>query len=160
MQRSKIAFLSALFIPLTALAGQVYEWKDSAGKTHYSDRPPAGVNAKATQFRTGAAKPPPAAPAAGGQGAPQTWAERLKQLNEKQAEKQKQEADTKQKAEEDKRRQEACELAKRQKQMLESGQRVRRVNENGESVVLDDAGRAEEIARMEQDIARACSQPK
>jgi len=157
MQRSKVVLLSALFIPMTAFAGQVYEWKDASGKTHYSDRPPAGVEAKPTRINTGAprssATPSDAPP-------PQTWAEKLKQMNEQQAERQEAEATAKKKTEEEKRRQEACDEAKRQKTLLESGQRVRRVNADGEREVLDDAGRAEEIARIESTITNACGNPE
>lgn len=162
MQRSKVALLSALFIPVTAFAGQVYEWKDASGKTHYSDRPPVGVDAKPTQFSTGQRRASPPTPSTPGdtKQAPQTWTERLKQMNERQRESDKQKAEADQKTKDEKLQQEACDEAKRQKAMLESGQRVRSVDENGESVVLDDAGRAEAIERLDQGIERACNNPR
>lgn len=33
-----------LLVALPAFAGQVYQWKDANGVTHYSDSPPAGQN--------------------------------------------------------------------------------------------------------------------
>jgi Domain of unknown function (DUF4124) len=41
-----------------------YRWKDTAGNTHYSDRPPEGVESEFIKFATGKRAKPPAEEAA------------------------------------------------------------------------------------------------
>lgn len=53
-------------------------------------------------------------------------------------------------------RRENCARAKQAKASLDSGMRVGRTNEKGEREVLDDAGRATEIKRLEAIIAADC----
>ena len=51
--------LVALLVALPALAGQVYQWKDAKGVTHYSDSPPPQQEYKKTVIEDA----PPAAAA-------------------------------------------------------------------------------------------------
>lgn len=50
----------ALPLALTATAGEIYQWKDAKGVTHYSDSPPPGQKAT-TRSITGAPSPAPPA---------------------------------------------------------------------------------------------------
>ncbi|MBT0963748.1 DUF4124 domain-containing protein [Denitromonas iodatirespirans] len=154
---------SALFVltlvALTAHAGQVFEWTDASGKRHFSDTPPSGVDAKPTGIRTNA--PTPTAQPAGGAaqstgGAPTTWAEKNADFAKRKAEQAENTAKANEEAEQARRKKEACEQATAQLKMLESGSRVQRINNAGEREVLDDAGRAEEIARTRDVIKQAC----
>ncbi|QID17961.1 DUF4124 domain-containing protein [Nitrogeniibacter mangrovi] len=160
MRQRHLPLLLALLIPVGVMAGQVYEWKDATGKRHFSDHPPTGVDAKPMGIKTTA--PKPSGPPAGGAAqnseaqAPKTWAEKNEAFDKRQADKAAAEAEAKQKADEERRRSEACEQAKQQLKLLESGRRVQRMDANGERIVLDDAARAEEIARVKDNIQRAC----
>lgn len=165
--------LLALVTALPA-AGEIYNWKDKDGTTHYSDIPPTQGEVKT--LRAGAApRPTPvaaptageataqpaapgttdAAPAAAPQ--PKTLAEReleFRQRRAAEAEAQaKAEKEVAEKAEKDR----ACEQARNQLAALTSGQRIARFNASGERVVIDDAERAAEITRTQQQIDRACN---
>jgi hypothetical protein len=158
MRQRHIPLLMALAIPCAVWAGQVYEWKDASGKSHFSDKPPTGVEAKPLGIMTNPPKPsgPPAGAGAPTE-APKTWAERNADFGKRKAE----EAEEAAKADEAQKRlaqqKQACENAQQRLKMLESGMRVQRLNEKGERIVLDDAARAEEITRAKEDLERACA---
>lgn len=44
-------------------AGELYRWKDAAGITHYSDSPPAGIDAETRRYSDSEAAPLPSATA-------------------------------------------------------------------------------------------------
>lgn len=159
MRHAKLSLLLAALIPLSVMAGQVFEWKDATGKKHYSDQPPPGVDAKPVGIKTTAPRPSPPA-GGGGQNAqaPKTWAERNDELGKRQAEEREAQQEANQQANEEQRRAQVCASLKDQLQLLESGRRVQRMGENGEPVVLDDAARAEEINRTKADIERTCNE--
>ena len=54
-------------------------------------------------------------------------------------------------------RQRFCTQARSQLVALQSGQRIARMNADGEREFLDDAARSEEIARLEQQIGQNCN---
>ncbi|MFM2398738.1 MAG: hypothetical protein RL341_895 [Pseudomonadota bacterium] len=56
-----------------------------------------------------------------------------------------------------KEKQQACTSNRNNLAALESGQRIARPNAKGEREFLDDSGRAAEIARAKESIAKACS---
>lgn len=140
-------------------AGQVYEWTDANGKRHFSDTPPAGVEAKATGIRTGprtSSTPPAGGAAQSTADAPTTWAEKNADFAKRKTEAAENTAKANEEAEQARRKKEACEQASAQLKLLESGGRVQRINSAGEREVLDDAGRAEEMARSRDVMKRAC----
>lgn len=168
MKASKL-FLLGVGLALCAAAAnaQQYKWKDSRGRTVYGDIPPAGVKATPLQ---GAPTPPPPAPTAGKPGAatetaktagakpskPLTPAEqemefrrRVKEAQEAAAKKAKED-----KAERD--RLQNCELAREQERTLASGQRVARVDEKGERYYVNDAQRAQELAKARENVSQWC----
>lgn len=158
-----------LTLPATlTLAGEIYTWRDSSGRVHYSDTPPAS----GPQARTlrGAVVEVPANPAAaagqsGGAGQTQAGAKpggaksiqeqdlefrkRRAQAAEEQAKKDKELAIA-----EDKRRN--CEEAKSRLAALESGQRIARFNAQGEREFLEDDQRAAEIDRARKTVSDWC----
>ena len=158
MRHRHIPLLLALLVPFAVSAGQVFEWKDASGKTHFSDQPPLGVDAKPIGIKTTAPKPsgPPAGGGSQSAVAPKTWAEKAADSDKRKAENQENTAKAKEEAERKQRMQEACESAKRELQLLQSGVRVQRLDEKGERIVLDDAAREEEMARVRENMKRVC----
>ena len=146
-----------------AIAGQVYSWTDASGKRHFSDKPPPGVEATKTGIRT--SSPVPSGPAAGGAqqstgdapAAPKTWKEKAEAADKRRTEQAEESAKAQKEADQAQRKKDACERATAQLKLLESGARVQRVGDGGEREVLDDAGRAEEIARTRQVMSDACN---
>jgi len=163
MKRSKLYLIGlAMALCVGAAHAQQYKWKDARGRTVYGDVPPAGVKAAPIGPVPAA---PAAAPAAGTETAKAAGAKDAKPLTpaEKEMEfrrrvKEAQEAAAKQaeknKAERD--RQENCELAREQERTLASGQRVARVDEKGERYYVDDAQRAQELAKARQSVSEWC----
>ena len=165
---------AALFLVLAAtaaMAGEIYMWKDSSGRVHYSDTPPPGQsNARAVRSSPDPAPKPAPAPAAGqaaptGTAAPagQAAAPKQKSIAEQElefrqrraaADEARAKAEKEQAAAEEKRR--SCDSARNQLAALESGQRIARFNEKGEREFLEDTQRAAEVERMRKVVADAC----
>jgi len=134
----------------TAAAAQVYTWRDASGKIHYSDTPPPGVDAK--KMRPGGQSG-----GASSDGLPaRSTAEQDMEFRKRQTDADK----ARTKAEQDKGDAEDskrnCEQAKTQLNALESGQRMSRFNEAGESIPLDDEMRAQEIDRARKSVQSWC----
>jgi hypothetical protein len=151
--------LLALTLALAAGAAHaqaIWKWRDKDGRVQVSDRPPPmEVPEKDILQRPhGARSPaaaasdvqPAAAPASGVD--PALEAKKNKALaDQAAADKAKKDAE---KAKQDHAKLENCQRARNQLAALESGQRIGRMNDKGEREVLDDAGRAAEIARTRQ----------
>ena len=151
-------------------AAQLYQWRDTNGKMVFSDTPPPpntppGNIIKSPRGRSAPA-PAPAAPAEGAAkdagGAPATAAASgPKTLAERDADYKKRQADAAEKAKKD---QEAATAAKDKEDMckglrsnlasLESGQRIRRENDKGERVFIDDDQRAREIEDARRKLSK------
>jgi Domain of unknown function (DUF4124) len=134
------------FAQAHAADGGVYKWVDKDGSVHYSDMPPAKVNA--TKLRTAAV--PPAAPAATGGDAhsgPATYVDQEVEFRKRRGaadEAAKQQKEKQQQAEQQRR---ACADSRGRLATLQQGGRVYRNNEKGERAYFDDKMFAEEIAK-------------
>lgn len=161
MTRSAAALL-ALLIALPA-AAQIYSWKDKDGRTVYSDVPPPTGEVKV--LRPGRVVPPaaaangeaaPAAGAAADAAKPKSTAERDLEFRQRRAA----EAETQAKADKEAaaaaERERFCAQARNQLKALQSGIRIARPNAAGEREFLDDAARAEETSRLQQQIDQTC----
>ena len=156
-----LALLSGLATPADAQ----WKWRDPSGQVNVSDRPPPKDIAEkdilarpAPPARVAAAAAPAAsAPtAAASAAAPASPLARDVEARKRAAE---QEQLARQKAEEAQRtaaRAENCQRARGQVAALDSGQRMARVNDKGENVVLDDKARADEMRRAREIIASDC----
>lgn len=154
----RIALLAALFACLPAQA-QIYQYKDAAGRTVISDRPPPAGALPAKSHAAGngvsTSEDPPATDGANAP-PPKTLADREMEFRKRQ-QAQREAAEKAQKESADKaRRKEDCERAQRQLRMLESGERIALRDEKGERVFLEDMQRAAEIERTRRMIADAC----
>ncbi len=148
---------------LPASAQTQWKWRGANGKVQYSDRPPpaevaekdilgrpAGARRPEVQEAQAAASAVAAAAPARKASDPALEAKRREaELAEK----------AKQKAEEErveKQRAENCNRARTYAKSLQDGMRISRTNDKGESEILSDAQRAQEIARTQQVMASDC----
>lgn len=149
----------------SAMAGNLWGWKDANGKPQYSDRsPPPGVPESAIfQRPTGARLRVVAAPAASDAASgPEAAKPALKASDPELEARKKKAADAKEaerKAIEEKNaviKAENCKRAQDYKRTLDSGRRISRTNEKGESEILDDKARAQEDADTRESISANC----
>lgn len=155
----RAALLLAMFVTLPA-AAQVYSWRDSGGRLNYADQPPATGEVKLLQDPR-QARAAPAAPTAGGatvtaSNKPKTLAERELEFRQRRAAAAEAEAEETKEAAEMADRQRYCEQVRSQLAALNSGQRVSRFNAAGEREYLDDAARAAEVDRQQQQLEQNC----
>ena len=161
--------LLALIVALgssAALAQSIWKWRDKDGHIQVSDRPPPvdipdkdilqrPHSARAPMPAPAASDAPADAPPAPPTGDPALEAKKNKAQAEQAAqEKAKKDADA---AKRSQTKAEICQRARNQLAALEGGQRIARMNEKGEREVLDDAGRAAEIARTRETARTACT---
>ncbi|NSL55057.1 DUF4124 domain-containing protein [Uliginosibacterium aquaticum] len=167
MKLKLLAITLACTLPVVAGA-QVYTWKDSSGRTHFSDQPPPNTDAKAV--RSNMVPEPAAAPKSAGSppvanasgvpeakaSAPKGWEERDRDFKQRQAEKA--EADAKLKKEQEAKadKERYCSDLRRNIAMLERGGRVGKANEKGENIPMDDSQMQAEISRSKAQLAKDC----
>lgn len=134
----------------TAASAQVYTWRDASGKTHYSDTPPPGVEAKKMRPGTQATT----TPASGTPG--RSTAEQDMEFRKRRSEAEKVQAKAEQEKKESDDARRNCEQARIHLNALESGQRISRLNEAGERIPLDDEMRAQEIENARKSVQSWC----
>jgi hypothetical protein len=153
-----LALLATVLLPAHAQ----WKWRDKGGQITASDLPPPRdiadkdiLQRPDPSTRRPATPVPAAAASAAAAPAPVAVDRDLE------ARKQAAEQDTKTRAKADEmrlaaQRAENCNRARAHATALESGQRIARVNAQGEREVLDDKGRAEEMQRARQVMASEC----
>lgn len=138
-----------------------WKWRDKNGQMQYSDLPPpVGTPDADILQRPAPVAPRPAAVAASGAssaplltpktGDPELEAKRKKAEQDEAARKKAEEARNAAA------RADNCARAQVQLKAIDDGQRLSRINANGEREVLDDKGRAEEAQRMRSLISADC----
>jgi hypothetical protein len=143
------ALLIAALLTATTLYAQVYEWKDGNGKTIYSDQAPVGNVRDLRRIDSGSS--------AAGSPAQKSSADREMEFRKRQKEAQEntEKAGKEQTASATKA--ENCVNARRQLQALESGERIALRDDKGERYYMDDAQRAQEIAKLRQTVQSYCN---
>ena len=142
---------AALFLPLSAIA-QIYEYKDAAGRTVYTDQPPPGQATKSRTISKEASAPTTgAAPVA-----PKSAADRELDFKKRMASQQEAAGKSQQEAADNAARKEGCERARKNLQVFESGERVATRDDKGERVFLDDNQRAAEAERARKSVNDLC----
>ena len=155
-----MTLLTLLLAVASSGAQAQYLWRDKAGQMHASDLPPpAGVADKDVLRRPSASAARSAAPLAAA--LPASAASRAGVDPEIDARRAKAEQADKARAkvEEERlasQRAENCQRARAQMASLDSGQRLARVNAQGERVVLDDKARADEADAARRVITSDC----
>lgn len=162
------AVLAALLALSGGAAAQLYQWRDTNGKMVFSDIPPppgipAGNIIKAPKGRSApapAAATSAAAPA--GSAASASPSPGQKSIAEREAEYKKRQADAAEKAakeeasaNEERLKQGRCREIRSGLAQMESGQRIRTVDEKGEPAFLDDGERAKRTEQLRRDLASA-----
>ncbi|HSD38642.1 MAG TPA: DUF4124 domain-containing protein [Rhodocyclaceae bacterium] len=165
----------ATFAFAATASAEVYTWKDTSGRVHYSDQPPPGGDTKPTKAaptpkyapaiaeptaaQSGAATQPDSKPdskVATTQSGPKTWQEKDLEARQKRAADQEAEAKRKQEAERADEKKRYCESLRNNLSMLERGGRVTTTNAAGERVYLDDSQLKQEAERTRGQLSRDC----
>ncbi|MCK6407400.1 MAG: DUF4124 domain-containing protein [Rhodocyclaceae bacterium] len=150
---ARLFLATALLIPLPAVA-QIYEYKDAAGRTVYTDQPPpSGV----VRSRAIAKE---AAPGSNSSGVttlvPKTAVDRELEFKKRQKEAREQAAKSDREAADKHARKGECARAKLHLQALESGERLASRDDQGERVFLDDDQRKVETTRARKAVNDLC----
>lgn len=176
MQKIALSLAAGLlaFAAAGADAQTLWKWRDASGQMHISDTPPpAGTPVKNIVSGPPAGTPPSpvvttpssssttttttADPAAAAASAGETVLDKKK----KAADKERADKEKADRAAVDAKnatiRKDNCTRAQASLAGLQSGQRIARINANGEREVLDDAGRAEEIKRTQDVVSSNCA---
>ena len=150
--KSLIALSSVLLLMTAPVHAQLYKWVDEQGKVHYSDQPPSG---KVKSESTLSLPSPPGAASSPDSG--KTWQEKELEFQKRKTGAAEAEA-KKQKAEQEaKTKRENCEKAKNQLSQLESSAPVYTYDEKVGRTYLNEAQRAEAIARARKSVAEWCN---
>lgn len=144
----RIALAVCALLTVTLADAQIYQWKDANGKTIYSDQPPVAAPRRLQKIDT----PPPAE----GSATQKTLAERDMEFRKRQKESE----ENAEKARKEKaaatQKQQYCDNTRRRLQALESGERIAMHDDKGERYYMEDAQRAQEIAKARADISSNC----
>ena len=152
MRIAAIATLAVFAVLATGAQAQVYCWTTKDGKRQCGDTPPPGV--KATTMGTPAAPPAPAEPAKKGAAAK---GDAEQEFRKRQAEAQKSRDKDEQAQKQAEAKQENCERARSALRILESGQRISRVDKDGERYYMDEQQTAQETERAREAVQKSCS---
>ncbi|HRH16622.1 MAG TPA: DUF4124 domain-containing protein [Aquabacterium sp.] len=155
-------FLTAAVLCTPTLSAQ-WKWRDAQGRIQYSDRPPP-ADVQDNQILTRPrSRPVPLPSTKAADEAPASAAKPALKASDPQLEAQKKKLEeaeaAKKKAEEAKRNEgkaEACQRARNYEKSLTDGLRISRTNNKGEREILDDQGRASELARTREIIGDTC----
>lgn len=145
----RAATMLVLVLLSSTVSAQVYTWRDAAGNVHYSDTPPNNLDAKKIHAGPQSSPPTSAAPERSLAEKDMEFRKRKTESGEKQAKAE----EERKKGEESKRN---CADARNQLNALQSGQRMSRVNADGERIPLDDTMRTQEIEKARQAVKSWC----
>lgn len=138
--------------------GELYKWTDEQGKVHYSDQPPPPDVKQPVTVKPRSPAPRTAAPETAGTpaAAPKSVAEQDAEFNQRRVEAAEREAAEKKAAKESAEKKKNCEQARAQLARAQSGARMTRYGQNGETVYLSDAEIEQETARAKQVVESWC----
>lgn len=144
-------FLGSLLLALapTVMAAQVYKWVDAQGTTHFGAQPPEGTSASAVNTNTAQPKPsnfPPPTPTK--PTLPPSADEKQKAIDDKV----KQEV-----AQQEAQRAKQCEQLRVDLAQMKNNPRVRVDDGNGELRRITEEERQDRIAKSEKDIRENCN---
>ena len=168
----RLLTIIAILTTATVANAQIYTWKDASGRTHYSDQPPVGAEAKTlhggsktlntptTSDTPAASGSAPAAngsaPAANASG-PATWQDKERDFKKRQKEKADAEAKAKKEADDKAAKDQRCSQMRNDLAAAERGGRFTRAGANGEKTYLDENQVSAEATRLRNQIAQECN---
>jgi hypothetical protein len=138
-----LAAALCLALPVNA---QIYQWKDPSGKTIMSDKPPSD------QVKVQKKAPPVQADPK-----PPSLADRDMEFRKRQKEAEENSEKAAKEAAAAAKKDENCQNARRQLAALESGVRMALRNDKGERYYMEDAQRAQEIAKAKNFLETQCN---
>lgn len=176
--RACAGLLLGVLLSLPAQAQAQWAWRDSSGRTTYSDAPPPAdvkpadilrqppppdnaplPNAAANGYGSGgpanAATSPAAEPRKAGP-PPKTWAEQEADFRKRLAERERARQKVQEEEEQVAARTSRCAQARSYVQTLDSGMRIMRPDDQGNRNFLDDAQRASERQKAQDSIDKNC----
>lgn len=161
MRIAAIATIATLALFAGAAQAQVHCWTTKEGKRECGDNPPAGAKTKEIATPAGgggtAAPAAPAAPADGGGKAAAKKGTPEQEFQKRQAEAQKAREKEQKAQEQADAKQANCNSARQALQSLESGQRLSRIDKDGERYFLDEQQIAAETARAREVVQKNCN---
>jgi hypothetical protein len=141
-------------VPIGVATAQVFKWVDEKGVTHYGERPPQGQKAQPVETKPlNTPAPGPASSPGKAQGG-ENWQEQNLEFQRRRIQRERQ-AERDQQGAKD--RQRRCNIARDDLRRLESSRRLYDLNDKGERVYLDDAGRTAALERARRSVERSCS---
>jgi hypothetical protein len=152
-----LAIVALLAAP--AGAQQLYKYVGPDGRIQYTDRPPPGAQnvEKVTSSRVSTVGP---AGATGGEaakaGAPKTAADQEQAYRQRRADAEEKAKKDEKVAQENRETEQRCTYLRRELSGMQSGARISRINEKGETVFLEDPQIQSEISRIQRDIGTTC----
>jgi hypothetical protein len=146
-RRLILVTLLALLAPSLSTADSVYRWTDENGVVHFGDREPVGRAADRVNVRSGTATSSPQ------RKSPQ---EQLKALDERQADRERNEKETAVEEARRKQRQARCDAARANLQAVNSNARVRVIDADGEQRYLTPEEIQEKRAEFEAIVEETC----
>jgi hypothetical protein len=131
-------------------SAQLYKYVDKDGKTVYSDQPPANVDSKQLNVKSGTASAAPSAEA------PKSYVDRDKELQKGRDEAREKAKKADEAVKQAQAKDTYCAQAKNAYQAYADGGRLSKYNEKGERVFLGDDELEAERARSKRDMDEAC----
>jgi Domain of unknown function (DUF4124) len=158
------AMLVVLLLAASVGAEAQWKWRDANGRVQYSDLPPPANTPPQNILQSPIRAPMPRVtaidpPASAASGVPASAASAVDPALEAKRKQAEQEEAAKQRAQEAQQalaKAQNCERAQTALRTLDSGQRISRVNPQGEREYLDDAARAREQDQARKSIAANC----
>lgn len=157
--RTALVVLASGALFTMSAAAETYKWTDAEGKMHYSDQPPP-ANAKdlttvKPRKKTSRSAPPQEGDAVPAKAKPTPAAAKTAQeldaeFKKRQVESAEKEAAQKKLAQEAESKKKSCAQAQANVARLQTGGRITRANDKGETVYLDDAQIAQELLRARE----------
>jgi uncharacterized membrane protein len=149
MNRKTLTLILLLaVVPGAAMGTSVYKWTDESGVIHFGDRQPTGAKAERVDVRSGTSTD-----ASGNRHSPQ---ERLRNIQEQQADEAAQRQETAAEEARRKQREANCATARSNLDVIDRNARIR-VEENGEQRYLSPEEIAEKRAEFERIARENCA---
>ena len=147
-------FILACALAIAPFASaQLYKYVDKDGKTVYSDQPPANIDSKQLNVRSGTAA---ATPSANVTDAPKSYVDRDKDLQKGREERRESAKKAEDAAKVAQQKEDNCIQARGAYQQYADGGRIHKYNAQGERVYLGDEEMEAEKVRSKREMDEAC----
>lgn len=158
LARCLSALAIAAIVAAPAGAQQLYKYTGPDGRVQYTDRPPPGAQnvEKVTGARVSTVGPSGSAAAGASEaakGAPKSTADQEQAYRQRRAEAEEKAKNDEKVAQQNRENDQRCAYMRRELAGMQSGARISRINEKGETVFLEDPQIQSEIARVQRDLA-------